>query len=70
MKLKLHRKEGKTVGYSLVPETHEEKLELGTLRNVYFFDLNGGFKYGGVRSEDTEEGSLVKELIFGRCENQ
>lgn len=40
---------------TFIPETEEEKLIMGTLRNHYFFgmDENGTYpKYDGITSED------------------
>ena len=47
--------DGNTSKVTFIPETEEEKLIMGTLRNHYFFGIeeNGTFpKYDGITVED------------------
>jgi hypothetical protein len=54
--MKLEKKtKGEKVTVTFIPETEEEKLIMGSLRNHYFFGLSeeGTFpKYAGINSED------------------
>jgi hypothetical protein len=66
MKLKLIKnEEKKTVGYTLEAETKEEKLTMGTLRNMFFWG-DGDEKpvYDGHNSEEADEGHYVTKLHF------
>lgn len=56
-------KDGKVVKVTFIPETEEEKLIMGTLRNHYFFGIeeNGTFpQYDGITSED----NMVTSMKF------
>lgn len=56
-------KDGKVVKVTFIPETEEEKLIMGALRNHYFFgsDRDGTYpKYDGI----TSEGNLVTSMKF------
>ena len=54
--MKLEKKtKGEKVTVTFIPETEEEKLIMGSLRNHYFFGLpeDGTFpEYAGIHSED------------------
>lgn len=56
-------KDGKVVKVTFIPETEEEKLIMGALRNHYFFgmDKDGTYPvYDGI----TSEGKLVTSMKF------
>lgn len=58
MKIELVKHEGKTVGWTIIAETTEDKLTLGTMRNMEFFGMDeNSVEYDGVSSEDDETGA-------------
>lgn len=55
--------DGNTSKVTFIPETEEEKLVMGTLRNHYFFGMNehGTYpEYDGI----TTEGNYVTSMSF------
>jgi hypothetical protein len=64
MKLELIKDDGKTVGWNLVAETKEEKLQLGSIRALEFWGEQGRLKYNGIKSEKQPEGEYVVELGY------
>jgi hypothetical protein len=63
MKVQRKNNEGK-VQVTFIPETEEEKLIMGSLRNHYFFGMNkdGTFpKYAGITSKDDYVTSMIFE---------
>lgn len=58
MKIELVKHEGKTVGWTIIAETTEDKLKLGTMRNMEFFGMDDNVvQYDGVSSENDEAGA-------------
>ena len=66
-------KDGDDVKITFIPETEEEKLIMGTLRNHFFFGLperNTYPEYAGITSEDNYVTSLrfkFKEFKYIPC---
>lgn len=74
MKIELIKNEAnKTVGWKLVGETKEDKLRLGTIRNMEFFGLGDDVvEYDGITS-DPENKNLVSEVRYAtkrHCEEE
>ncbi len=64
MKVELVKQNGKTVGWTLIAETTEDRLRLGSIRNMQFFGIKEtAITYGGVMSwkEDTK---YVQQLAW------
>jgi len=65
MKVILIEDEGKTVGWKVEAETTEDKLTLGSMRNLQFFGMNeNSVEYIGRESEDTPEGEYVTSMSY------
>lgn len=57
---------GKDVIYTFIPETEEEQLIMGGLRNHYFFgsDDDGTYpQYDGITSEDNKVTSMSFKCV-------
>lgn len=65
MKIELIKNEAnRTVGWSIIGETKEDKLRLGTMRNLLFFGTGDDvIEYDGV-STDPENENLAEKLHF------
>ena len=64
MKVELIKNDtNKTVGWKLVAETKEDKLRLGTIRNMEFFGLNDTvITYDGMKTDPEDENYVVEVL--------
>lgn len=57
MKVSLIKKDGKTVGYEMQPETHEDKLILGSIRQMQFWGFDSTkLVYAGISTANLEDG--------------
>lgn len=54
MKIELIKNDkGQTQGWSIIAENKEDKLTLGTMRNIEFFGMDdNAIEYNGMKSED------------------
>lgn len=54
MKIELNKnKEGQTIGWSIIAETKEDKLILGSMRNIEFYSMGDEcIAYDGMKSSD------------------
>ena len=66
MKVILNKsKQNKTIGWSLVAENIDDKLTLGSIRNIEFWGSGDDvIKYDGIKSEETKEGTYVTEVKY------
>jgi len=63
MKVILLQHESKTVGWKLKAENKEDKLRLGSIRNIQFFGLDDtAIRYSGMKGE----GDYVAELSWAQ----
>lgn len=62
MKIELTRDEnGKTVGWSITGETREDKLRLGSMRNMLFFGMNDNFvEYDGMETDPNDRDYVLR----------
>jgi hypothetical protein len=65
MKIELVRNEsGKTVGWSIIGETKEDKLRLGSMRHLLFFGLGDNVvEYDGMTADPNDD-DYVEKLHF------
>lgn len=64
MKVELIKIDGKTAGWKLVAENEEDRLRLGSIRNMQFFGMNDtAIKYAGVKSWSENE-DYAQELAW------
>jgi hypothetical protein len=65
MQIELVKNEaGKTVGWTIIGETEEDKLRLGSMRNLLFFGMyDNVVEYDGMTS-DPEDNDYVLKLHF------
>jgi hypothetical protein len=56
MQVKLIRKDGKVVGWTLIAENEQDRLVMGSIRNMQFFGMNDtAIKYAGVTTWSEDE---------------
>lgn len=56
---------GKVSGYEMIAENQDDKLTLGSIRQMYFFGSGDDvLKYNGIKTEDSPEGDLVVNMSF------
>lgn len=61
MKVRLMRNGGKSVGYTMTPESQEEQLILGSIRQMYFWGSGeDSLKYDGIQTD----GNYVTQMSF------
>jgi hypothetical protein len=65
MKIQLNKNEkGQTIGWSIIAESKEDKLTLGSMRNLEFFGSGDDvIKYDGMKS-DPEDNNFVIQLNY------
>ena len=62
MQLELIKKDSITIGWKLIAENEEERLKMGSIRNMSFFGMGGNVPaYAGMRSWP-EDSRYVQEL--------
>lgn len=67
MLIELTKIEDKVVGYTIEAENEQDKLTLGSIRNMQFFGFDDtALRYDGVESEETPEGSYAIKLHYIR----
>jgi hypothetical protein len=52
MHVELNQVDGKTIGWKLIPDTHEDRLQLGSIRNLVFWS-DTPIVYAGMTGDDT-----------------
>lgn len=53
MHVNLIKKDGRTVGWELIPDTHDDKLQLGSIRNLVFWS-DTPVRYAGMTGDEKE----------------
>jgi hypothetical protein len=65
MLVELTKIDGQVVGYTIAAETEQDKLVLGSIRNMQFWGFDDtALEYAGVESEDKEEGSYALKMHY------